>query len=190
MTQMYEKNVNLISFSNYEVFNEKILNQIIQTRKILLLGSFNLQNIRLRLNNRYIKFSEILEKLTKRNVAIYILLQPRARKSSVIQSLRYINKNYKNLIIRTCSRVHLKTIIIDLKIAYIGSANITGFGLGTRSKAKRNFELGFITTDKEIISNVTRNFLDIFKGKYCNSTNCYYYKNSKSKRYCDGIIKG
>ena len=33
-----------------------------------------------------------------------------------------------------CPRVHFKIIILDLKTAYVGSANLTGAGLGVRAR--------------------------------------------------------
>ena len=41
-----------------------------------------------------------------------------------------------------CPRVHFKLIIIDGSIAYVGSANLTGAGMGMKSPRKRNFEAG------------------------------------------------
>ena len=38
-----------------------------------------------------------------------------------------------------CPRVHFKLIIIDTTIAYVGSANLTGAGMGMKSSRKRNF---------------------------------------------------
>ena len=38
-----------------------------------------------------------------------------------------------------CPRVHFKIIIFDMKIAYVGSANLTGAGLGMKGENTRNF---------------------------------------------------
>jgi len=46
-----------------------------------------------------------------------------------------------------CPRVHFKHIIIDGKLAYTGSANLTGAGLGIKGANTRNFEAGIITGD-------------------------------------------
>jgi phosphatidylserine/phosphatidylglycerophosphate/cardiolipin synthase-like enzyme len=188
MIELSKNNTSLISFKDYKILKRLILEQIHACKKHILIGTFNLQNIRLKLAGNYYSLSHILGGLIEKGVGIYILLQPRACRSTLIRELNNKYKNYKNLKIRSCGRVHLKTIILDLEIAYIGSANITGFGLGTRSISKKNFELGFITTEKNVISEVAHNFLDIFNGKYCNSNACFYFKNYKSKRQCDGII--
>ena len=44
-----------------------------------------------------------------------------------------------------CPRVHFKLVIVDLETAYIGSANLTGAGMGLKSATRRNFEAGILT---------------------------------------------
>ena len=44
-----------------------------------------------------------------------------------------------------CLWVHFKCIIVDGVKAYFGSANLTGAGMGAKSKKKRNFENGVLT---------------------------------------------
>lgn len=39
-----------------------------------------------------------------------------------------------------CPRAHFKMIILDFESAYIGSANLTGAGIGMKSSNHRNFE--------------------------------------------------
>ena len=46
-----------------------------------------------------------------------------------------------------CPRVHFKLLIFDMKTAYIGSANLTGAGIGMKSPLRRNFEAGILTDD-------------------------------------------
>ena len=36
-----------------------------------------------------------------------------------------------------CPRVHFKSVIVDGRFAYSGSANLTGAGMGAKSKEKR-----------------------------------------------------
>ena len=50
-----------------------------------------------------------------------------------------------------CPRVHFKLIIIDSTITYVGSANLTGAGMGMKSPRKRNFEAGILTDDPEMV---------------------------------------
>ena len=66
-----------------------------------------------------------------------------------------------------CPRMHMKCVIADGRIAYIGSANLTGAGMGAKSETRRNFEAGFVTEDREHIRGLM-SFLDaFFIGDWC-----------------------
>lgn len=51
-----------------------------------------------------------------------------------------------------CPRMHMKCVIADGRRAYIGSANLTGAGMGAKSPHRRNFEAGMITDDRANIT--------------------------------------
>ncbi len=50
-----------------------------------------------------------------------------------------------------CPRVHFKMLIFDFETAYIGSANLTGAGIGMKSSSRRNFEAGILTDEVSLI---------------------------------------
>ncbi len=68
---------------------------------------------------------------------------------------------------KQCPRVHMKAVIIDGAWLYVGSANFTGAGLGMKGDDKRNFELGFITEDFELLDRVQGLFDAIWRGQPC-----------------------
>ncbi|MFZ4763915.1 MAG: phospholipase D-like domain-containing protein [Roseimicrobium sp.] len=66
-----------------------------------------------------------------------------------------------------CPRMHMKCVLADGRIAYVGSANLTGAGMGAKGEDRRNFEAGFITEDREHIDGLMR-FLDgFYLGDHC-----------------------
>jgi len=66
-----------------------------------------------------------------------------------------------------CPRMHMKCVIADGRIAYIGSANLTGAGMGAKSAKRRNFEAGIVTEDKVTLRGLM-DFLDEFyTGNLC-----------------------
>jgi phosphatidylserine/phosphatidylglycerophosphate/cardiolipin synthase-like enzyme len=66
-----------------------------------------------------------------------------------------------------CPRMHMKCVIADGKKAYVGSANLTGAGMGAKSPHRRNFEAGVVTDDRETIRDLM-SFLDAFYlGDHC-----------------------
>ena len=66
-----------------------------------------------------------------------------------------------------CPRMHMKCVIADSRRAYIGSANLTGAGMGAKSPHRRNFEAGVVTEDREMIRELMA-FLDgFYLGDHC-----------------------
>ncbi len=79
-----------------------------------------------------------------------------------------------------CPRVHFKIVIFDLNTAYIGSANLTGAGLGMKGENTRNFEAGILTTDPELVEKAIQQFDDVWMGSCC--------KDCKRKDFCPDPI--
>ena len=81
-----------------------------------------------------------------------------------------------------CPRVHFKQIIFDLKLAYIGSANLTGAGLGMKSTRNRNFEAGILTDDPVLVEAAIAQFDSVWAGFKC--------KTCGRKQYCSDPVEG
>jgi phosphatidylserine/phosphatidylglycerophosphate/cardiolipin synthase-like enzyme len=72
-----------------------------------------------------------------------------------------------NLTIRRCPRLHAKTVIVDSRGMYLGSANLTGAGLGAKADGRRNFEWGVWTTGSQLIESVLDQFNALWEGQQC-----------------------
>jgi phosphatidylserine/phosphatidylglycerophosphate/cardiolipin synthase-like enzyme len=66
-----------------------------------------------------------------------------------------------------CPRVHFKSVIVDGRLAYTGSANLTGAGMGAKSDGKRNFEAGILTDEPELVREVMEQFDHVWMGAHC-----------------------
>jgi len=66
-----------------------------------------------------------------------------------------------------CPRNHMKVIVIDGTFAFVGSANLTGAGLGAKGPTRRNFEAGYITDDPDTIRELMEFLDDLFLGEFC-----------------------
>jgi phosphatidylserine/phosphatidylglycerophosphate/cardiolipin synthase-like enzyme len=71
------------------------------------------------------------------------------------------------LALRRCPRVHLKCVIVDGALLYLGSANWTGAGLGARGSGRRNFEIGMVTDDGPLLDQVQALYEQIWRGGEC-----------------------
>lgn len=69
--------------------------------------------------------------------------------------------------IRRCPRLHAKAVIVDCQAMYLGSANLTGAGLGAKGDRRRNFELGVWTHSSALIDSVLESFNAIWEGRHC-----------------------
>ena len=72
-------------------------------------------------------------------------------------------------------------IITDSSVAYVGSANLTGAGMGMKSPRKRNFEAGILTDDYELVDAAIGQFDNVWMGKFC--------KECGRRGYCADPIK-
>jgi phosphatidylserine/phosphatidylglycerophosphate/cardiolipin synthase-like enzyme len=71
--------------------------------------------------------------------------------------------------LRQCPRVHLKTVIVDGRLCYLGSANWTGAGLGAKGEGRRNFEMGIVTDDTAMLDMAQARFDRIWRGGECSA---------------------
>jgi len=75
----------------------------------------------------------------------------------------------RTLTMRRCPRVHAKAVIADGRWMYLGSANLTGAGLGAKSPRRRNFETGIWTDDVSLIDPVLDMLQTVWDGGECPS---------------------
>jgi phosphatidylserine/phosphatidylglycerophosphate/cardiolipin synthase-like enzyme len=158
-----------------EIYEKVISNLIPKTKKFLWLATADLKDLYVEKNGGMVPFLEILSDLVKKNVEIRLL---HAKEPG--PAFRKDFDRYPNLISGMerilCPRVHLKAVVIDGKAAYIGSANLTGAGMGAKSANKRNFEAGIVTTEGNLVGKIMGQFDDIWRGSHC--------RDCKRKEYC------
>lgn len=77
------------------------------------------------------------------------------------------------LTLRVCPRVHLKMVMVDRQWVYVGSANMTGAGLGAKGEHRRNFEVGMGTSDPEVLDHMLALFEAIWSGAECAQCGLY-----------------
>lgn len=107
---------------------------------------------------------EILRRLAGRGVEIR-LLHAGTPSAAALQQLRRALP--ANLTIRRCPRLHAKAVIIDARAMYLGSANLTGAGLGAKADHKRNIEWGVWTASPALIEGVLEQFNLLWEARRC-----------------------
>ena len=81
-----------------------------------------------------------------------------------------------------CPRVHFKIILIDSVLCYLGSANLTGAGMGMKSPHRRNFEAGILTDEAGLVNAAREEFDKVWRGSEC--------QKCQRKQFCQDPIQG
>ena len=165
--------------SNEQLFKEAI-EPIAKAKSFVWIGTADIKDMHIPFGGRVTSFLSLLNDLCKKRVEIRLL---HAKEPG--PHFRNSYDKYPLLLERLerqlCPRVHFKLIIIDGKLAYTGSANLTGAGLGIKGKNTRNFESGIITSDPALVEQIMKQFDEVWMGKHCRSC--------QRKQYCGDPIK-
>lgn len=152
-----------------------IVDAISRAAVSLWIATANLKDMRLeapigsaaRARRRYVSIAERFAELLARGVELRVLhggppSQPfreaLARRSRLSPAHTWL---------RQCPRVHLKMVAVDGAELYLGSANLTGAGMGAKGAGRRNFELGVCTSDHVMLDAAQRRFDRIWSGGEC-----------------------
>ncbi|HEG44010.1 MAG TPA: phospholipase [Phycisphaerales bacterium] len=158
-----------------EIYERVILDRIPKAKHFLWLGTSDLKDLHVDKKGKMVPFLEILSDLIKKNVSIRLI---HAKEPG--PNFRKDFDRYPNLITGMerilCPRIHFKSVIVDGRFAYTGSANLTGAGMGAKGKDRRNFETGIITTDEKMLDKIIQQFDTLWMGKHC--------KSCRRKEYC------
>lgn len=137
-------------------------------RNDIAIATANLKNLHLPKGRRWVSILELFDDLVARGVRIR-LLAAREPSGPFAEALeRHVHLFRHGLFdLRICPRNHGKIIVVDDETAYLGSANLTGAGLGGKSARRRNFEWGILTREGETVDALSRQFDAIWNGRRC-----------------------
>ena len=146
-----------------DLYRAVVLDKLAHARESVWISTANVKDMHV--EGRSI--TAIFGELAARKVELRLLhaeLPSRPFRASFDKRRRLVSGG---LDLKICPRVHFKAIIVDGAWAYLGSANLTGAGLGAKGDGKRNFELGFCTEDFEVIDRVSALYQAVWSGAEC-----------------------
>ncbi|KIG13407.1 phospholipase D Active site motif domain protein [Enhygromyxa salina] len=151
-----------------------VLARIAQAQRSIWIATANLKELMVEGPRRSVRsrdrFRSVLDVLDERAAAgvelrlLHAGHPSRAFRASFDRHPRLVRGGLE---LRLCPRVHFKTVIVDAESCYLGSANWTGAGLGAKGEGRRNFELGFVSSDEELIDQVQAMYEAIWTGSQC-----------------------
>lgn len=136
---------------------DKVIEKINDCKKTLWIGTADIKDLYVKEGRGTKPLLEVLSDLVKRGVEIRLI---HAKEPG--PAFRQDFDKYPALIDGMervlCPRVHFKIIVFDLKTAYVGSANLTGAGLGMKGENTRNFEAGVLSSNKDFVKNAAEQY--------------------------------
>ena len=149
---------------------DRVISAVRSARTSVWIATANLKELLVedsRGRGRYHSVLEILDELAGAGVELRILHAGAPSgpfRSSFDRRPRLVAGGLE---LRQCPRVHLKTVLVDGRLCYLGSANWTGAGLGAKGEDRRNFELGLVSDDCDLIDQVQALYEHIWTGAAC-----------------------
>ena len=161
--------------SGESLYRRVVLERIAQARESVLISTANVKAMLVEVDGRFKPVVDLFAALAKRGVTVRVLhaeLPSRPFRAAFDRheaSLQALNR----LTLKICPRVHFKSVLVDGAWLYLGSANLTGAGLGAKHPDARNFEVGLVTEDFETIDQVSALFDAVWGGSACRTCRLY-----------------
>jgi len=152
---------------NIEIYESVIIDGICNAEHSIWIATANVKDLQVEEGKRYVSINKLFRDLCRKNIELRILHSGIPSEPFLRDFRKYELYKQGNFSMRRCLRVHFKAVLIDDWKLFIGSPNLTGAGLGAKSANRRNFEIGILTDNSELIKNVSSLFLKIWEGRMC-----------------------
>lgn len=159
---------------------DKVIAKVASVKRSLWIGTADIKDLYVKSGKSTEPFLGVLAKLLKRGVEIR-LIHAKEPGPAFREDFDKYPILYTGLERMLCPRVHFKILIFDFESAYIGSANLTGAGIGMKSDNKRNFEAGILTDDAGLLDAAVEQFDSVWRGAHC--------AKCGRRQYCPDPIK-
>lgn len=143
-----------------EIYEQFTLSHLATARRLIWIATANIKGTGLLYRGRFISFVDLMAVLIGQGVSFRIIhselpSKPFLRRYEQLDGRGRLSAGVEFL---HCIRMHGKLFIVDGKAALVGSPNLTGAGIGAKSQAKRNFEIGLLFEGGQ----ETRPFMEYF----------------------------
>lgn len=170
-----------IKYIQDEAHYSEVIEKVASVKKSLWIGTADIKDLHVRAGNSSEPFLSVLAELLKRGVEVRLIhaKEPGPIFREEFDKYPILAKRLERAL---CPRVHFKMMIFDLDEVYIGSANLTGAGIGMKSAKTRNFEAGILTNETSLLESAIEHFDGVWAGFRC--------KDCSLKKFCSDPIIG
>ena len=144
-----------------------VIERVLEAQCSVWIATANLKDLMIKRATGYRSILDELDRLAGRGLDLRILHASLPSRSFRGSFDRYPRLVQGGLELRLCPRVHMKVVVVDGELLYIGSANWTGAGLGVKRSDRRNFELGMVTEDAHLLDQVQEMYERVWRGAEC-----------------------
>lgn len=156
-----------------ELHARVVVERLMVARESVLIATANVKAMLVEIDGRFRPIADVFAKLARRGVSVRVLhaeLPSRPFRAAFDRHEKLIREGGAGgarMELKLCPRVHFKAVLVDGAWLYLGSANLTGAGLGAKHGDGRNFELGLVTEDFDTIDTVSALFEAVWSGAEC-----------------------
>lgn len=147
---------------------KEVLSRILTVKHTLWIGTADIKDVYVDVDGEVKPLLGLISQLIRRGVEVRLIhaKEPGQNFRDDFDKFPVLFDRLERVL---CPRVHFKILVFDCKEVYIGSANLTGAGLGMKAATTRNFEAGILTDDPQIVEQAMNQFDDVWMGKHCKS---------------------
>ena len=156
-----------------------LLSRIQSVRHTLWIGTADIKDLYVEVGGEKKPFLALIAQLIRRGVEVR-LIHAKEPGPNFREDFDKYPVLFSRLERALCPRVHFKMFVFDCKEVYVGSANLTGAGVGMKAETTRNFEAGILTDDPQIVEQAMNQFDEVWMGKHC--------KSCRRREYCGDPI--
>jgi len=169
----------MLSYISNSSHYKEVLSRVSSVKHLLWIGTADIKDLYVEVGKEKKPFLALIAQLIRRGVEVR-LIHAKEPGPNFREDFDKYPVLYGRLERVLCPRVHFKMLVFDGKEVYVGSANLTGAGIGMKSETTRNFEAGIMTDEPEIVEQAMNQFDDVWMGKHC--------KSCKRRDYCPDPI--
>ncbi len=144
----------------------QVIQKVNSVKRQLWIGTADIKDLYVMQGTKSVPFLAVLSDLIKRGVEIRLIhaKEPGPNFRKDFDKYPLLASCLERVL---CPRVHFKLMVFDLQTVYIGSANLTGAGIGMKGEHNRNFEAGILTSEPILVNAAIEQFDSVWMGGFC-----------------------
>lgn len=155
------------------LYRRVVLEKLAHAREFVLIATANVKAMLVEVDGDFRPIADLFAALARRGVDVRLLHAELPSRPFRAAFDKHRVLTHGGMALKICPRVHFKAVLVDGAWLYLGSANLTGAGLGAKHADTRNFELGFVTEDFDTIDRVQALFDSVWTGADCRTCRLY-----------------